>query len=134
MDLDHEPGYSDPSDINCTICADGQNLCSGYSFIYAGDHNKKAKILRRDQVVAETDKGVFINPISPNADFHRHWFETRIHKVAGHIEYHMDNQLLLQYDDPDPLPDGHIALWSYNNGLLVSRVKISAEQRLPGGR
>jgi len=133
MDLDHEPGYSDPSDLNVTICADGKNLCSGYSFIYAGDHNKRAKILRKDTVVAETDKGVFINPISPNPKFHRHWFETRIHKVGGHIEYYVDDKLLLSYDDPDPLPGGSVAIWSYNNGILISRVRITAEQRVRGG-
>ena len=130
MDLDHEPGYSDPSDLNCTICADAENLCSGYSFIYAGDHNKRARILRKDVAVAGTDKGHFIKPISPNPDFHRHWFKTRIHKLGGHIEYWMDDKLLLEYDDPDPLPGRSIAIWSYNNGILVSRVRISAEHRL----
>lgn len=133
MDLDHEPGYSDPSDLNVTICADGKNLCSGYSFIYAGDHNKRARMLRKDAVVGGTDKGVFINPTSPNADFHRHWFETRIHKTGGHIEYYVDDKLLLSYDDPDPLPGGSIAIWSYNNGILISRVRISAEHRVTGG-
>jgi len=132
MDLDHEPGYSDPSDINCTICADGENLYSGYSFIFAGDHNKRAKILRRNVVVADTDKGRFLNPVSPNAKFHRHWFKVRVHKVGGHMRYYMDDKLLLEYDDPKPLPGGNIAIWSYNNGILVSRVKISAEERTRG--
>jgi len=130
MDMDHEPGYSDPSDINCTICADGENLCSGYSFIFAGDHNKGAKILRGNEVVAETNRGRFINPVSRNFAYHRHWFETRVHKVGGHLAYYMDNTLMLEYDDPNPLLGGDIAVWSYNNGILVSRIKISAERRL----
>jgi len=133
MDLPAAPGYSDPSDLNCTIGGDGRDLCSGYSFVYAGDHNTCAKIMRGNDVVAETPEGHFINPISANADFHRHWFKTRVHKRGGHIEYYVDDELLLEYDDPQPLSGGGIALWSYNNGVLISRVRISAEHRAPGG-
>ena len=133
MDLPTEPGYSDPSDLNVTICADGKNLCSGYSFVYAGDHNKQARMLRKEAAVGGSDKGVFIKPLSNNADVHRHWFETRIHKIGGHIQDYMDDKLLLEYDDPDPLPGASIAIWSYNNGMLISRVRISAEHRVRGG-
>lgn len=129
MDLPAAPGYSDPSDLNCTICADGSNLCSGYSFVYAGDQNSVAKIMRGNETVAQTDVGVFDNPISSNADFHRHWFKARIHKRGGHIRYFMDDELLLEYHDDTPLSGDNIAIWSYNNGILVSRVRISAEHR-----
>jgi len=132
MDLPKAPGYSDPSDLNATICANGKDLCSGYSFVYAGDHNSVAKIMRGNETVAQTDRGVFDNPISSNADFHRHWFKTRIHKQDGHIRYYMDDKLLLEYDDPKPISGDHIAIWSYNNGILISRVRISAEYRFRG--
>jgi hypothetical protein len=133
MDLPKEPGYSDPSDLNCSIAANGRDLCSGYSFIFAGDHNKHAKIMRGNDVVATNGRGVFKNPRSNNAAFHRHWFETRVEKRGGHIEYYVDGQFMGEYDDPEPFSSGGIALWSYNNGINVARVRISAESRVRGG-
>ncbi len=132
MDLPAQPGYSDASDLNCTICADGRDLCSGYSFIYAGDHNKHAKMLRGNEVVGTNEKGVFVNPKSNNAAFHRHWFKTRVEKRGGHIEYFMDDDFLIAFDDPEPLSGGGIALWTYNNGMNIARVRISSQSRVRG--
>ncbi len=128
MDLPGRPGYSHPSDINCILCGDGTQLCRGYSFIFAGDNNTRSKILRGDQVVAENTAAKFINPTSSNAAFHRHWFHVSIRKLGPRLTFAVDGKQILEYTDPAPLPGGRMGLWSFNNGLLIARARISFER------
>jgi len=129
MDLPKEPGYSHPSDINGIICGDGVNLCSGYSFILAGDNNTKSKMLKGNTVLAENPNVKFIDPVSPNFAFHRHWFDIRIEKTGNHLTYSVDGTQVAEWTDPEPLPAGKVGLWSYqNNGILVARARMAAER------
>jgi hypothetical protein len=38
--------------------------------------------------------------------------------------------LLFTYDDPKPLDAGQIALWTYNNGMMLSRVSVFYENEI----
>ncbi|HID07555.1 MAG TPA: hypothetical protein EYP10_10485, partial [Armatimonadetes bacterium] len=87
MDLPTTPGYSHPSDLNITICGDGRNLDSGYSFIFAGWRNTKTAILRHEKVVAVTPNMRMRNPINTNMEFHRHWFYLRIERRGSKLRY-----------------------------------------------
>jgi hypothetical protein len=128
MDMPKEPGYTSPSDLNCTICGDGRFLKSGYSFIYAGWNNTSSRMLRQEQVVAQRDDVKFDNPVSMNIDFQRHWFYVRVDKIGGKVLYSVDGKPVFEYDDPRPLDGGKVALWTYNNGLSVARVRIAYER------
>jgi hypothetical protein len=131
LEMDTSPkrgGYSHPSDINCTICADGQNLCSGYSFVFAGDNNTVTKILRGNTVVAQTGDVRFTNPTTGNMDFHRHWFHITVVRTGQEVHMAVDGRWVLQWRDPQPISGGHAALWTYNNnGILIARVRASGE-------
>ncbi|MFW6158267.1 MAG: hypothetical protein ACOC8E_02785 [Planctomycetota bacterium] len=109
-------------DMNAVICGDGRTLNSGYGFIYGGWDNTRSAITRNGKVVAETS-----TPI-PTGGFHRRWFYCKVVKRGGHLEFYVDNNLLLEYEDPDPLPGGQVALWTWKNGLMVGRVRITAER------
>jgi hypothetical protein len=41
---------------------------------------------------------------------------------------YLDNRLALSYHDPAPLPGGHVALWTVDNGIMVGRVNLAAER------
>ncbi|MGD8237039.1 MAG: hypothetical protein PVH68_00680 [Armatimonadota bacterium] len=128
MDLPEEPGYSHASDINCTICGDGQRIDSGYSFIFAGFGNKASAILRKDDVVARSSKFKFDNPVSMNVeDFQRHWFHIRVEKRGSRLRLFIDDELALEYEDPESLPGGRVGFWTYDNGLIIARARISYE-------
>lgn len=131
LEMDTPPnrgGYSHPSDINCTICADGQNLCSGYSFVFAGDNNTATKILKGNTVVAQTGDVRFTNPTTGNMDFHRHWFHVTVVRTGQEIHMAVDGRWVLQWRDPQPINGGYVALWTYNNnGILIARARASAE-------
>jgi hypothetical protein len=129
MDLPKEPGYSHASDINAILCGDGANLCSGYSFILAGDNNTRSKMLKGNTVLAENPNVKFENPISTNFAFHRHWFDIRIEKTGNHLKYSVDDRLIAEWDDPDVLDSGRVGFWSFqNNGLLLARARMAAER------
>ena len=130
MDNVGEPhiGYKHISDLNVTICGDGRNLASGYSFQFAAKHNTVSQLRRLDQVVAETDQVIMINPRRLNVPWQRHWYHLRIEKKAGHFKYSVDGTPALEFKDPDPLPGGHLGLWTWRGGLMVARVRVSAER------
>lgn len=116
-------GYqSHVSDMNAVLCGDGEDLNTGYGFIFGGWGNTKTAITRNGSIVKEIP-----NKIPAGGNIHRRWFYIKIVKRQGHLRYFIDNKLILEYTDPEPLTGGHIALWTWKNGLMVARVRIAAE-------
>jgi hypothetical protein len=114
--------YQYAGDINATVCADGRNLTSGYSFLFGGMKNRGTQIFRKGQLVAESP---FRIPAGQN--IHRRWFYVKIRKQGRLVSLSVDNQPVVEYTDPDPLVGEQLALWTYNNGIMVTRVRISSE-------
>ena len=114
--------YEHASDMNLVICGDGSSLASGYGFVFGGWNNTKTAITRNGRVVAEAGE------ITIPSKIHRRWFYFKATKRGGLIRYYIDHKLVLEYSDPRPLPDGQIALWTWQNGLMVARVRIAAER------
>jgi len=125
MDYSRGFGYSYASDLNATICADGQSLDSGYSFLLGGWRNKKTAIVRGSKVVAETDKTLISGGI------HYRWWLLRIEKRGSTLRYFLDNNLILEYTDPDPLKGDRVAVWTYSNGMMLARFRISCAGEKP---
>ncbi|MDA0839952.1 MAG: hypothetical protein O2857_19465, partial [Planctomycetota bacterium] len=111
--------YEYASDINATICADGSDLTSGYSFLFGGKGNSGTQIVRKTEIVAESPERI------PVQVLHRRWFAIKIQNRGGHLTLWIDNRKILEYTVP--LAGRKLALWTYNNGLMVSRVRISSE-------
>ncbi len=151
MDLPKEPGYSHPGDLNVSICGDGKNPASGYSFILAGDNNTATKIMRGNKVVAQRrdEKGTFQNTINHNMAWHRTWFYIRGEarqtqkdgKTGVMVTLSLNDEKLLEYFDADPLPlykeGGRVAFWTLDSTMMIARAKIEAEEMgtraLPSG-
>lgn len=129
--------YRNPSDMNITICGDGANLDSGYSFIYGGELNSATRIVRGTKVLAETREDAALLPVFEDGypstyEFHRKWWGLRVRKTGDLLQLYVDDKLMCEARDPDPLPGGRVAIWARDNGLIVSRVKIYFErERVP---
>ena len=142
MDLPKEPGYSHPGDLNVSICGDGKNPASGYSFIIAGDNNTATKIMRGNKVVAERkdDKAIFHDTINHNMAWHRTWFYIRASARAATqdgkkgvlVTLSVNDEKLLDFFDTDPLPlyqnGGRVAFWTLDSTMMIARAKIEAEK------
>lgn len=119
--------YAHASDMNAVICGDGRSLATGYGFVFGGWGNSKTAITRNGKVVAEARMTI-------PGGIHRRWFYFKIVKKGRNLKYYIDNALALEYDDPEPLPDGQAALWTWKNGLMVARVRIAADDIGPKER
>ena len=114
-------------DFNVTVCADGRDLSSGYTCTFGGWHDTRTAILRQTEVVAETDAHL----IPRSNSMHRQWFNIKVRRRAGLLSYVIDDETVLEYADPQPLTGGRIALWTYDNGFMISRFRVSAERTGP---
>jgi len=126
MDRSRGRGYQDyAADYNATICADGSDLASGYSFVFGGDQNSVTRIYRGRTVLAET-RGHLIE----TRGLHRRWYHVRVSKTGRRLAMHIDGQPALACEDPDPLPGKYVAIWTHDNGIMVARVRVSASRLL----
>lgn len=119
-----------PADAGITIGGDGTNLSSGYSFVIGANDNQHTILMRGDKVVADTAApenllaGYEDGTQEMDARVHRRWWYARIDKIGPRVLCYLDNRLLFSYTDPKPLDTGHIALWTYKNGIMLSRVQV----------
>lgn len=135
--------YPRVGDINLAICADGEDLDSGYTVTLSGWDptwsETWTRLRRRGKVVEENDrelvprnrelyprKRVIPVPwISKGRAIHGAWYYIKLRKVGKRIEYYFDNELVLCYEDPKPLSGRRIALWTYDNSVMFARAKVS---------
>jgi hypothetical protein len=119
----HAWHYDYAADINAAICADGQDLTTGYNFLFGGWHNKFTRLTRGNDILAESAEDIIP---SQKTNIHHLWFYLKIQKRGDRLRCWVDNKLLFDKRDPKPLTGRRIALWTWNNGVMVARVRISA--------
>lgn len=119
----HAYRYDYAADIDAALCADGRDLTSGYNFLFGGWHNKFTRLTRGNEVLAESTDAVIP---SRKTNIHHLWFYLKIQKRGDRIRCWLDNKLLFDKRDPAPLTGRRVALWTWNNGVMVARVRISA--------
>jgi len=127
MERERGRRYEYARDINVTICADGKNLTTGYSFIFGGWRNSRTCILRGNQIVAQTRSAVIPRL---KTSIHRRWFYLKAEKKGKRLRFWLDNELILQYTDEAPLKGNRVAIWTYNVGIMLARVRVSAQRVL----
>lgn len=132
MRMNRSPTYLPPNDMNITICGDGANPDSGYSFVIGGDENRWTRIMKGQQVLAETRELAGLWPIiedgqPPTYEWHRKWWGIRVCKSGSKLAVYLDNKKVLEAEDPAPLPSGRVAVWTLNNDIITPRIKIYYE-------
>ena len=138
MDSPFAPFYDTPSDINVTLCGDGANPGSGYSFIYGGWGNRATAILRKGEVVAQTTDFRLPDTIDSlggelfggngAVELHKHWRHVRAERIGSTLRFIIDGKPALEYNDPDPLSGGSAGIWTLGNGITVARARVYFER------
>ncbi|MFW6162546.1 MAG: hypothetical protein ACODAJ_07225, partial [Planctomycetota bacterium] len=126
-----------PMDLNLSICADGHNPFSGYTFLYGGWLNTRSALLKGEKVVAQTTKEDLRPPTlldtTPSTNYlHRKWWHIAIEKHGSTVSCYVDDQLALTYEDPEPLDGGSLCVWTHDNAVMLARTWIAYEE--PGQR
>ena len=119
--------YAYASDANVVLCGDGRDLRNGYNVVFGGWDNTRTRILRNGKTLAETRSVRFPRQYS----IHRKWFYFKIQTQGGRLRSWVDNALALEATDPEPLTGGKVALWTWDNDIMVARVRISAPGDAP---
>jgi hypothetical protein len=124
-----------PSDVAISFHGDGKNLSSGYTFIVGADNNSRSMLMKGDKTVAESNDPKALLPALTDGnpemnELHRHWWYLKVNKIGPRVECWLDNKLLFSYIDPKPLDAGQIAMWTYNNGIMLSRVQVFYENEV----
>ncbi|HEY0076265.1 MAG TPA: hypothetical protein VGB77_19355 [Abditibacteriaceae bacterium] len=124
-----------PQNVAISFCGDGKNLGSGYTFMMGADNNQRSQLLKSGKVVAESQKPEAL--LFSMADgypapelLHRRWWYAKVNRIGNRIECWLDSKLLFTYDDPKPIDAGQIALWTFNNGIMLSRVQVFYENEV----
>jgi hypothetical protein len=115
-------------DFNVSVCADGRDLTSGYVFSYGAADNRRTALYRKGVLVAQSDWTV------PSAGLHNRWFGLKAVREGDRLRFFLRlsadgaDEPILDYEDPDPLPaSGYLSLWTFRMGLMLGRVRVSAE-------
>ncbi|MBM4050978.1 MAG: hypothetical protein FJ279_38265, partial [Planctomycetes bacterium] len=128
--------YERPADLCLTLCGDGRNLSSGYALIVGAENNTVTQLYRRGALVASSrDKAALIiarqSRDPSGVDLHHDWLHLRLTRRGPKVQFELNGTPALSYVDPEPLPEGHVALWTVNNGVLFARVRMAFERQLP---
>lgn len=117
-------------DVNISFCTNGKDLNSGYTLLFGGFGNKGTYLVKGDTVVAVNEHVKFPKYKGRPHDIHWMWWRLRIEKLDDLIRVRWDDKLVFEYRDPDPLPGGHIALWTFRNGNIYALLRSAAEKRV----
>lgn len=119
-------------DLNVSFCADGDDPESGYTLSRGRlvDGKPVTQLLRLGKVVWSSTAVDDLMP-TPKKGY-RAWMALRLVKTGHTIAVYIDNRLAGAFTDPDPLPGGHIAVWTVNNGIVIGRLNYGAAAILPG--
>ncbi len=114
--------YEYARDFNISIGADGQDPASGYTCMFGGFNDTRSVIARQGKIVR-----VGGQVIPRQGSIHRRWFYVRVERRGNKIQFNVDDNLVnLTFDDKDPLKGDQLGIWTYDCGMMVSRIRISS--------
>ncbi len=136
MDQPWAPFYQHPGNICVTLCGQNSTPGSGYSFVFAGWGNTASGLFRRGKLVAQTSKFTMpdiLDSLGGGASredahkLHNEWWQIRVERFGSTLRVFVDGKLAVTYEDPDPLPDGAVGIWTLDNGMSVARARVYYE-------
>ena len=132
-------GYQNMRDVGLTLCGDGADVASGYAAILGAQRNTATLLYRNGRLVASTTDLDALLPKIPMGggergeidSQHRGWNHAKLTLEGRHVRLYLREKLILSYDDPDPLPGGHAAIWTIDSGLLLAKARLAASHLGP---
>ena len=132
MDRARGNQYEYAKNMNITVCADGKDLTSGYSILFGGFDNTITCAYRKGErwAVPAASNMRLIN----QKGLHRKWYHITVSRKGDRLEMRIaeqsgaaDEKVIVSKVDDAPLDGMRWALWTYDNGIMIGRVCVSAE-------
>jgi hypothetical protein len=117
-------------DVNFSFCTNGKDLNSGYTVLFGGHGNKGTYLLKRNAVVAFNRKFRLPEFNGSFYDLHWQWWCFRVERIGERVRVLWQDRLVLDYRDPEPISGGHVALWTFRNGVIYALLRSAAQQRV----
>jgi hypothetical protein len=127
MDSERGKKYEYAGDFSLVLGADGRDISSGYSFMFAGWDNRGSQIVRQKKIMVE-------NPavtIPRSSAIHRQWFHLKIRKNHDRLTFWADGKLVGTCQDSEPLPGRRFGLWTWKNGFMIAQFRVSSDDYSP---
>ncbi len=139
--------YHRCGDMNITALSHRGTPSEGYTVTCTGwdpDHSQLDSILYRyGQEIKRSD--AYLAPrhragnrrrhreeiIRAGRDVHGAWYYIKLRRIGNRLEYYFDNELVLTWEDEDPIEAGRVGIWTYMNSIMIARVSISAQNHEP---
>ncbi len=128
-------GYQNMRDVGLTICSPGNDVAQGYTAIVGANGNTLTALFRNGQLVAQTSHERALLPkqwmrgrSTELYSQHRGWVHIKLCREGRVVRLYVWEVPVLEYEDPEPLPDGHAAIWSTDNGILIAKARLAADQ------
>ena len=77
------------------------------------DYTASGVFRRHVECTGRSTDALVENPTNGNNKYHRHWFRVRVERQGNTLRHYVDDTLLNEYTDPDPIPAGRVALWTF---------------------
>ena len=122
------PPYYVVRDLGFAFCTDGRNLGTGYVLVYGDGDNARTTLLRNGKPVQQVERTI---RHKPEGNIHNYWWHGRVRRQGREITVEIDDEEVVTFRDPDPLPGGHVAFWTCRNAFSIAKVAINAEQEEP---
>jgi hypothetical protein len=113
------PGCEDFARTRLTLCADGRDPWSGYCLELGQPGRDVCTLYRQHQPVASS-----ADRLPRWREIHNAWFDLRLERRGAELTATFHGRPLLRWTDPQPLPDGHLCLWTEANGILTPYLAI----------
>ncbi len=127
MDTDRGKKYEYAGDFSLVLGADGRDISSGYSFMFAGWDNRGSQIVRQKEIVKENTAVT----IPRSSNIHRQWFHLKVRKNHDVLTFWADGNLVGTYLDPEPLSGRRFGLWTWRNGFMIAQFRVSSDDYSP---
>jgi hypothetical protein len=59
---------------------------------------------------------------------HHTWFHLKAQRKGNRLRLWIEDQLIIDYTDDKPLTGDRVALWTWNNGIMMARVIVTNEK------
>lgn len=115
-------GWYTTHDLNFSFCTDGVNPLSGYSVILGGQDNSESILYRRGVPVQRVQGPRGRLPAADSLPPHPRWLRFTVFRLKSRIQVFLDQELLFDFEDSNPLPGGHLGFWTLRNRFAVSGV------------